>query len=52
MKKKSPIGTIYRCGSEHPISLVSKEEGEEANAVIFWVDYPLDKESHHVLSTF
>jgi hypothetical protein len=51
MKRKSPTGTIYRCGSEHPISLVSKEEGEEANAVIFWVDYTLDKESRHVLST-
>jgi hypothetical protein len=50
IKKMSPTGTIYRCGSENPISLVSKA-GDEANAVIFWVDYTLDKESRHVLST-
>ena len=46
--KTSPTGSQYRCGSTAPVPLLPKED---ANAVIFWVDYHLDRESKFVLST-
>jgi predicted RNA methylase len=46
--KTSPIGSPFRCGSSSPVSLLPNKD---ANAVIFWVDYHLDKEGKFILST-